>query len=882
MNDRNDRVHARNSSIDFKGIAAAALASAKTLLHEWLPGGRLKGREYVALNPTRNDRTLGSFQINWQTGQWSDFAVPVKGGDLISLFAYINSLDQGQAARQIAERLGLSTYKSNGLNNHAKKSPPKIDAWGEEGPAVGHDELRRHYYPKNGGPKLKVKIKRRNVPKHKEWLTCYRVIRDGTPTGWQWQKPKDYRDRPYFGTVQNAKLMFWCEGEKDADTLDRVGLPVFTFGGTGDGLPKSAKDYLELLKDRLLVIVIDNDKSGSEHGHEKAKFAHAAGVARIRIFNPAAVWPDCKEKADISDWITEGGGTREKLLEIVETLLDWQPTPENTDEPTDIDDTSLSWECPDRSLLDDRRGELPPFPLDVLSPSWQEWATNAAHGAGTAVDHVVVPLLGIASSLIGIARRVRASRSWPEPFTMWTAIVGYSGTGKTPGLDVTQRALARVERNRKPLIGELRRAHESKIESAKATHKQWKEKVKEAIEAGRKGPEMPADAEIPESFVAPRLCVSDSTIERLAVLLQARPHGMLVIRDELAGLFLNLQRYSGGSDKEFWLEAWNGKPYKVERMNRPPVDVEHLLVGVTGGFQPDKLARSFDGDADGIYARVLFAWPAEAPYRPLTDTIEEVEPEFENALTKLIDLAEFEEGKLITRDARLTPDAVTVFEQHRQLVDQKKKGLDGREREWWVKTPAHVLRLAGTLAYLDWAREKAGTTMQAPNTIEARFAAAAARLMTEYFWPHARAALRQLGLTERHAKGRRVLRWLQAERSPGSEVSATDIRRDALGQSLDAKATTGLIEELVQAGWLRPAPIEKDGPGRPPLRWLINPLLWGAENAENAENSHCRRELTTAQPEGRVSAFSAFSASTLETNGDEDGGGSGEESTWTV
>ena len=130
---------------------------------------------------------------------------------------------------------------------------------------------------------------------------------------------------------------------------------------------------------------------------------------------------------------------------------------------------------------------------------------------------------------------------------------------------VTQRALARVERNRKHLIGELRRAHESKIESAKAANKQWKEKVKEAIEAGRKAPEMPADAEIPEPFVAPRLCVSDSTIEKLAVLLQARPHGMLVIRDELAGLFLNLARYSGGTDKEFWLEAWNGKPVETGR-----------------------------------------------------------------------------------------------------------------------------------------------------------------------------------------------------------------------------------------------------------------------------------------------------------------------------
>lgn len=870
--------HARNPSIDFKGIAAAALASAKSLLAEWLPGGRFEGREYVALNPTRNDRALGSFKINWQTGEWSDFADPnARGRDLISLFAYINSLEQVQAAQQIAEKLGMSARHGAAART---ETTPIIYSWGDEGPPVGPNEVRRHYYPKTVGPKLKVKIKRRSVPKHKEWLTCYRVIRDRRPAGWQWQKPANYRSVPYAEVVTEIQRIFWPEGEKDNDTLNKFGFTAFTFGG-GDGVPTEIDEYLKRIfrRDSTLIIPIDNDVGGRRQGQEKANKAHACGIKHIRIFDPATVWLECPEGGDVTDWFEKGGGTREKLLEIVERLDDWQPTPESTDEPTNTDDTSPSWEYPDLSLLGDRRGELPSFPLDVLSPSWQEWATNAAHGAGTSVDHVVVPLLGIASSLIGIARRVRASKSWPEPFTMWTAIVGYSGTGKTPGLDVTQRALARVERNRKHLIGELRRAHESKIESAKAANKQWKAKVKEAIEAGRKGPEMPADAEIPESFVAPRLYVSDSTIEKLAVLLQARPQGMLVIRDELAGLFLNLSRYSGGTDKEFWLEAWNGKPYTVERMNRPPVAVEHLLVGVTGGFQPDKLARSFDGDADGLYARVIFAWPAEAPYRTLTDTIEEVEPEFENALSRLIDLPELAEGKLITRDARLMTDAVIVFEQYRQLVHQKKDGLDGREREWWVKTPAHALRLAGTLAYLDWAREMIGTATPAPNMIEARFVAAAIRLVTEYFWPHARAALRQLGLTERHTKARRVLRWLQAERGSGSEVSRTDIRRDALGQSLDAKATTRLIEELVQAGWLRAAPIEKDGRGRPPHRWFINPLLWGAENAENAENSRCRRE---AQPEGRFSAFSAFSASTQETDGHEHGGGVGEESTWTV
>ena len=88
---------------------------------------------------------------------------------------------------------------------------------------------------------------------------------------------------------------------------------------------------------------------------------------------------------------------------------------------------------------------------------------------------------------------------------------------------------------------------------------------------------------------------------------------MLLIGDELAGLFLNMSRYSNGSDREFWLEAWNGGSYVVERMSREPIMVDHLLVGVVGGLQPDKLARSFSGDHDGLYARVLFAGPRSRP-----------------------------------------------------------------------------------------------------------------------------------------------------------------------------------------------------------------------------------------------------------------------------
>ena len=41
----------------------------------------------------------------------------------------------------------------------------------------------------------------------------------------------------------------------------------------------------------------------------------------------------------------------------------------------------------------------------------------------------------------------------------------------------------------------------------------------------------------------PRLYAVDVTIERIPVLLQARPQGMLLIIDELAGWFHNMSRY---------------------------------------------------------------------------------------------------------------------------------------------------------------------------------------------------------------------------------------------------------------------------------------------------------------------------------------------------
>lgn len=92
--------------IDFVGLAAALLDRAHILVPQWLPQGvERNGRWYVG----DFDGSPGeSANVNLQTGQWIDNAAPDedKGGDLISLYARIRGLNNGQAARELMRELG--------------------------------------------------------------------------------------------------------------------------------------------------------------------------------------------------------------------------------------------------------------------------------------------------------------------------------------------------------------------------------------------------------------------------------------------------------------------------------------------------------------------------------------------------------------------------------------------------------------------------------------------------------------------------------------------------------------------------------------------------------------------------------------------------------
>lgn len=95
-----------------KAVAAAALESSHELVAEWLPEGRLRRSEWIARNPVRDDSSAGSFSVNCDTGRWNDYAdSEARGGDLVSLFSYLQRTSQIAAAREIDRRLGLGFFR---------------------------------------------------------------------------------------------------------------------------------------------------------------------------------------------------------------------------------------------------------------------------------------------------------------------------------------------------------------------------------------------------------------------------------------------------------------------------------------------------------------------------------------------------------------------------------------------------------------------------------------------------------------------------------------------------------------------------------------------------------------------------------------------------
>jgi hypothetical protein len=312
------------------------------------------------------------------------------------------------------------------------------------------------------------------------------------------------------------------------------------------------------------------------------------------------------------------------------------------------------------------------------------------------------------------------------------------------------------------------------------------------------------------------------TIEQTgAILATAAPKGLMVVRDEISGWLMGMNAYNPAG-RAFWLEAYGGRPYRVERRKHgaEPIEIERLAVSVYGGTQPERLSELANGPDDGLFSRIIWLWPDPVPFRQ-----GEMAPNVDWAIEALdrlreLDLAPGNPLKPIFMP--LTPDAQRLMVEFGKEMEARLQQSGGLLRSAFGKARGAALRLSLVLEWL-WRCAKADMFLP-PDSISKEAFAAAATLVGEYFMPMAERVFGDAGATDVERDAATLARWIVKER-PNDVHVRTLLREVRLPGLRSAEQIKAAAKILIDADWLR-APVIGFG-AQSKVVYAINPRLRG-------------------------------------------------------
>ena len=233
-------------------------------------------------------------------------------------------------------------------------------------------------------------------------------------------------------------------------------------------------------------------------------------------------------------------------------------------------------------------GDPPDMPLEMLpAGAMREWVTTLAGQYSSQICAVsamsVLGLLGLIGSRAGV-RPYHAQQIVFFP-NAWGGLVGDPGSQKSAVIDAALAPIREIDRR---VIDDRKaqRAHRAaeiaRIEAAEV----------KAKKAGNFG-------ELEELFLAREraeqpgryLLIQDATMEALAEIQRANPGGVVLVRDELAGMLRAADRDGQQGAREYLLECWQGgRSYSQHRIKRGAIEIASATLSIIGGIQPAKLA----------------------------------------------------------------------------------------------------------------------------------------------------------------------------------------------------------------------------------------------------------------------------------------------------
>lgn len=234
-----------------------------------------------------------------------------------------------------------------------------------------------------------------------------------------------------------------------------------------------------------------------------------------------------------------------------------------------------------------------PFPLEALPNEVTGYVKAHAAALNVAPAMIALPSLAVLAAAVGNSCRIQLKKSWREPATIWTIILGRSGTRKSPALDAALQPVYALQAQLNEMFEQARARFDALS----------KEEQEEAEEPKRT-----------------RLRVGDTTAESVVAVHAENERGLLLGRDELGAWLGSFDRYaSGEADLQNWLETYEGRPLVIDRKSSsaPVLTIKRPAVCVAGGIQPGVLRKKLTEEhfASGFAARLLMAKPPEKERR---------------------------------------------------------------------------------------------------------------------------------------------------------------------------------------------------------------------------------------------------------------------------
>lgn len=600
--------------------------------------------------------------------------------------------------------------------------------------------------------------------------------------------------RPLYGLpdLAGAAIVFVCEGEKAADAARSLGLVATT---SPHGAASASKADWRPLAGKQVVILPDNDPPGRKYAD-----AVAGLVANL---TPAPVvkvveLPGLPDHGDLVEWIeahgdaAEPNAMREELEELVR-----EAEPLRAEKPT----------AP--------MERYEPFPVDALPEPVRGFVAAGAKAIGCDPSYLALPILTVLAAAIGSTRRVQLKRGWTAPAILWAAVVGESGTAKTPAFKLAMRPIRQRQSKALERHAEAMRQYETDLVHYEKALAVWKRDTKTIGDPPEK----------PEPPQAERFVVGDTTTEALAPLLLANPRGVLLARDELAGWIGSFDRYAkgkGGADAAHWLSMHNGESVVIDRKTGNPrtIFVPQATVSICGGIQPAILHRALGVEhrESGLAARLLLTCP---PRKAKRWTEADIAPAAEAEIASLVDrLYTLEpiigdDGDWHAVVVGLTPDAKAAWRAFYNAHAREQADLAGELSAAWSKLEEYAARLALVIHLARWAADD--PALESSDRVDESSMAAGIALTT-WFKRETRRVYALLSETDDDRDQRRLVEWLERR---GGAATAREAQMGCRWLR-DPGAAEAALEQLAKAGWGNWEPTPPGRRGQPTRHFRLS------------------------------------------------------------